>query len=224
MEYQLNGDLAKQSGFGIMLLKPEPQLPEDLQAGLNGIKPNFNGVGVFLYRSHTKKPGQWYVIALNNRGMINLPSLEELILPAISCPIEVEAGTRGGIRVRMLKDLVEVDIRHANGDTSYDTVCARDHVFVNEPYFPYFGVVAANTKEVINDIDLLAVYTKNLDSTRYQDMQALEDLKTRYLLQRGGKEEEGEIHAHDLLALKLQEQAMIKQRQSLSYFNPENDD
>jgi hypothetical protein len=206
-----------------MLLKPEPELPEDLQAGLNGIKPNFNGVGVFLYRSHTKRPGQWYVIALNNRGMIKLPTLEELILPAISCPIEVEAGTRGGIRVRMLKDMVEVDIRHANGDTGYDTVCARDHVFVNEPYLPYFGVVAANTNDVINDIDLLAVYTKNLDSATYQDTQALEDLKTKYILQKGGRDQE-DIHAHDLLALRLQEQAMIKQRQSLSYFSPEKDD
>jgi|LauGreDrversion4_2_1035121.scaffolds.fasta_scaffold363628_2 hypothetical protein len=69
----------------------------------------------------------------------------------------------------MLKDLVEVEVRHANGDTSYnsDTICARDHVFVNEPYLPYFGMVAANTKEIVNDIDIVAVYVKNLDSGKY---------------------------------------------------------
>lgn len=50
-----------------------------------------------------------------------MPSLEELILPAISCPIDVEKGIRGGIRLRLMKDLLEVEIRHANGDASYNS-------------------------------------------------------------------------------------------------------
>ena len=56
MEYQVNSDPAQSTGFALLLLKPEPQFPEDF-GPLNGVKQNFNGVGVFLYRSHTKKPG-----------------------------------------------------------------------------------------------------------------------------------------------------------------------
>lgn len=87
------------------------------------------------------------MITVHNRGMMKMPSLEDLILPAISCPIDIEKNTRGGIRLRLIKDLLEVEIRHANGDASYNSekICSRDHVFVNQPYFPYFGLVAANT-------------------------------------------------------------------------------
>ena len=141
-----------------------------------------------------------------------MPSLEDLILPAISCPIDIEKGTRGGIRLRMLKDLLEVEVRHANGDTSYgtDPVCSREHVFVNEPYYPYFGLVAANTDKIVNDIDISAIYVKNLDEREYQNKQELEALKLNYLIKKhqGGMalEEEGEqqeLHAHDLLAARL---------------------
>ena len=61
------------------------------------------------------------MITLHNKGLMKLPSLEELILPAISCSIEVEKGVRGGIRLRFLKDLLEVEVRHANGDTNYNS-------------------------------------------------------------------------------------------------------
>ncbi len=56
-----------------------------------------------------------------------------------------------------MRDLLEVEIRNANGDTSYgggDKICSREHVFVNQPYYPYFGVVATNTDKITNDIDI----------------------------------------------------------------------
>ncbi len=99
-----------------------------------------------------------------------MPSLEDLILPAISCRIDVESGMRGGIRLRMINDLLEVEVRHANGDTSYNSggqICARERVFVNEPYFPNFGVVAANTDTILNDVDIAAIYVKNMDDKVY---------------------------------------------------------
>ncbi len=55
-----------------------------------------------------------------------MPQLEELILPAISCPIEIQPKTRGGLRIRMLRDVLEVEIRNANGDVSYDKLCSRE--------------------------------------------------------------------------------------------------
>lgn len=163
-----------------------------------------------------------------------MPSLEELILPAISCPIDVEKGIRGGIRLRLMKDLLEVEIRHANGDASYNSeqICSREHVFVNQAYFPFFGIVASNTDTRINDIDISAVYVKNMDDKRYTDKAALEEERLHYLLKKheGGVvlEEEsqnmGKPSAHDLLAVKLQDEVKRGQKASLTYLQPETDD
>jgi hypothetical protein len=75
------------------------------------------------------------VITLHNRGLMKMPNLEDVILPAISCRFDMEQGIRGGIRLRLIRDLLEVEIRNANGDTNYqgggDRVCSREHVFVN---------------------------------------------------------------------------------------------
>lgn len=145
---------------------------------------------------------------------MKMPNLEDLILPAISCPFEIEKGTRGGIRLRLMKDLLEVELRHANGDTTYnsDSICSREHVFVNQAFFPFFGVVSANTDTIVNDIDIAAIYVKNLDENRYTDKSALEDLRLHYLLKKhmsGIKTNDSdinslsEVHAHDLLAVNL---------------------
>jgi hypothetical protein len=231
VEYAVQSDPSASSGFGILLLKPEPSFPGD-HGELSGFRPDFNGVGVFLYRSHTKRPGKWFVITLHNRGLMKMPDLEELILPAISCAVDVERGARGGIRLRMMKDLLEVEVRHANGDASYNVeqVCSREHVFVNQGYAPYFGVVAGNTDKIVNDIDLLAIYVKNLDEKRYTDKSKLEQDKLRYLLKkhRGSsssydesreEEEEEDLHPHDLLAMKLQDDVKRQQRASLTYLD-----
>ena len=55
----MNGNLEESQGFAIMLLKPEPDFPEDFGSTLNGIRDDFNGAGVFLYKSHTRQPGKW---------------------------------------------------------------------------------------------------------------------------------------------------------------------
>ena len=88
--------------------------------------------------------------------------------------------------MRVLRDLLEVEIRNANGDASYnqDQICLRDHVFVNQAYFPYFGLMARNTNETVNDIDISAIYVKNLDESRYQDKQALLEERVQYLIRK----------------------------------------
>ena len=113
-----------------------------------------------------------------------MPQLEDLLLPAISCPIEVTRGVRGGIRLRLIKDVLEVEVRHANGDVSYDSdkVCSRENVFQGQPFYPWLGIVATNTDTIVNDIDIVAIYVKNLDETKYTDITELEDLRLRYLL------------------------------------------
>jgi hypothetical protein len=115
---------------------------------------------------------------------MKMPQLEDLLLPAISCPIEVTKGVRGGIRLRLIKDVLEVEVRHANGDVSYnsDQVCSRENVFQGQPFYPWLGIVATNTDKIVNDIDIVAIYVKNLDDTKYTDITELEDLRLRYLL------------------------------------------
>lgn len=86
----------------------------------------------------------------------------------------------------MLKDLIEVEVRNANGDTDYnsDKICAREQVF--NPFHPYFGVIAGNNNSTItNDIDIEAIYVKNLDENSiYQDKSKLEELRLKYLLKK----------------------------------------
>jgi hypothetical protein len=125
-----------------------------------------------------------FVVTLHNRGLMKMPQLEDLLLPAISCPIEVTKGVRGGIRLRLIKDVLEVEVRHANGDVSYnsDKVCSRENVLQGQPFLPWLGIMATNTDKVVNDIDIAAIYVKNLDETKYTDITELEDLRLRYLL------------------------------------------
>lgn len=51
--------------------------------------------------------------------MNKFEDLENLILPSNSCPIEVNKGSRGGIRIRLDNYGFDVEVRHANDDVTY---------------------------------------------------------------------------------------------------------
>lgn len=87
--------------------------------------------------------------------------------------MEINEGVRGGIRIKFDGQGFEIDVRHANGDVEY-TFCNRQHLV--EEFKPYIGVMATNAYEdnVINDIDLAAIYIKNRDSNEYQDKNQLD--------------------------------------------------
>lgn len=57
-------------------------------------------------------------------------------------------------------------------------------MFVNQPFYPYFGVVAGNTDSIVNDIDIAAIYVKNLDESKYKDKEAINNLRLKYLHQK----------------------------------------
>jgi len=50
VEFTIRSALEVTDGFSIMLLKKEPNFPDDLGPTL-GIREDFNGIGVLLYRS-----------------------------------------------------------------------------------------------------------------------------------------------------------------------------
>lgn len=77
---------------------------------------------------------------------------------------------RGGIRVRADSISLEVDIRNANGDVEY-IYCNKQTN--SEHFMPFVGVLASN-QDALNDIDLGAVYVKNLEPNHYTDSGALE--------------------------------------------------
>lgn len=56
----MHGDLSKSNGFSTMFLKREPEYPDDFESAL-GIRDDFNGIGIFLYRSVSKQPGKWVI-------------------------------------------------------------------------------------------------------------------------------------------------------------------
>jgi hypothetical protein len=63
IEFVINSELEKSNGFAIMLLKNEPEIVggSSFFGEMNGVRRDFNGIGVFLYRSVTKQPGQWVI-------------------------------------------------------------------------------------------------------------------------------------------------------------------
>ncbi len=94
-------------------------------------------------------------------------------------------------------------------------------------------MLASNSQEIKSEIDILAVYIKNLDDTRYTDLNALEEERLRFILKKHqGGVPTGDIddtmstqlHAHDLIALRLQDDLKVQQKKSLTYLNPETDD
>jgi hypothetical protein len=56
--------------------------------------------------------------------MTKIESLEDFVRGTKSCPIEVNKGMRGGIRIRQDSVGFEIDVRHANGDVEYQ-YCAK---------------------------------------------------------------------------------------------------
>ena len=67
VEFVINSELEKSNGFAIMLLKNEPEIAggHSFFGEMNGVRRDFNGIGVFLYRSVTRQPGQWVIKILH---------------------------------------------------------------------------------------------------------------------------------------------------------------
>ena len=59
------------------------------------------------------------MITIQNKGMMEINSLEEYTKSSNACLIDINKGIRGGIRVRADSVSLEVDIRNANGDVEY---------------------------------------------------------------------------------------------------------
>lgn len=73
--------------------------------------------------------------------MSNVKDLEDYVLDRNNCPIEINKGMRGGIRVRHDSVGFEIDIKSANGDVEYiycNKIATDDH------FRPYIGIVASN--------------------------------------------------------------------------------
>jgi hypothetical protein len=58
VEFTVQSELSKSNGFALMLLKREPQFPDEHGATF-GYREDYNGLGIFLYKSQTRFPGKW---------------------------------------------------------------------------------------------------------------------------------------------------------------------
>lgn len=81
------------------------------------------------------------MITLQNKGQNKYESLDEYLLEHNSCPIEINKGVRGGIRVRQDNAGYEIDIRNANGDVEY-MYCNKQPS--RETFKPYVSIQAYN--------------------------------------------------------------------------------
>eukprot|EP00347_Sterkiella_histriomuscorum_P022120 403331610 len=200
IEFVLKSELSESDGFSIKLSPDEPSFPEVI-GPLNGMKRQFRGVGVYLYKSQTKSPNKWYVILLQNKGHNQFNSLEDSILAHSSCPIEISKDMRGGIRIRLDNAGYEIDIRQANGDVEY-MYCVKQQNF--ETFKPYLSILAFNNGSK-NEIELQGIYVKNRDPKAYTDKEQLDNERLVMLIRKtnNGEIDEKNIHPHDLLSAKI---------------------
>lgn len=131
-------------------------------------------------------------------------NLEDYILPHSSCPIEINQGMRGGIRVRLDNAGYEIDIRNANGDVEY-MYCNKQGNF--ETFKPYLSVQAYNNK-FNNSIELQAIYVKNRDPAAYTDKQEIENERLMMIIRKSnmGSLDEENLHPHDLLSAQIRDE------------------
>ena len=58
VEFTFNGDINFGTGFSLMLVKHEPDFPNDY-GEINGFRDDFNGIGIILHKSTKKDPNKW---------------------------------------------------------------------------------------------------------------------------------------------------------------------
>ena len=167
VEFTLRSDPDKSHGFVIMLSAEPAAFPEDFHPA-TGIRPDYKGLGIFIYRSETK--GRWFIVSLQNNGLVSIVrtrDLDSLISQKNSCDFEMMSGARSGVRVKILYDYIYIEKKEDGGGQYTRCVTAQ----IRDPYFHYLAVVAGNkeAEDRTSDIDLDAIKVTNLDPAVYTD-------------------------------------------------------
>ena len=80
----------------MFLLKKKPKFASD-SIKLNGYKPDYNGIGVFLYKNNN---GDWTIVANHNKGMTKIQDLQKISSENNSCKVStLDQREKVGIRV-----------------------------------------------------------------------------------------------------------------------------
>jgi hypothetical protein len=101
------------------LLSAEPlSFPADFHPE-TGVRPDYKGLGIFIYRSETK--GRWFIVSLQNNGLVSIVrtrDLDSLINQKNSCDFQMMSRARSGVRIKILYDYIYID-KKEDGDTQY---------------------------------------------------------------------------------------------------------
>ena len=102
IKYNLNPAVKTQNGFAIWYLRRQPRLSETYTVDnkevpkdfgrLFGFKPDFNGVGVLVFKK--VNTGNWMTYARENDGMKGITISEESLTEENSCKIDNGLGTK----------------------------------------------------------------------------------------------------------------------------------
>lgn len=162
-----------------MLLGSKPEYPGDFH-GEFGFRPDYKGLGVFLYRSERR--GKWYVVSIQNQGLESITltgNLDQHIKDQNSCEFDLNEKERGGIRVKILMDYIYVYKKDANGDPSYSKCVVNQ---IRDPYFHFFSMVSYNKKrdDRVSSIDIDAMYWYNYDKNAFNDKALIDAEKLEF--------------------------------------------
>ena len=97
--------------------------------------------------------------------------MDVLINEKNSCEYLMTTDVRSGLRIKVIFDYIYVSVRE-DGDVSYNECIVHK---IKDPNFHHLAIVANNKAEEnrISNIDIDAIYVKNLDPRVYNDKAVL---------------------------------------------------
>ena len=106
-----------------------------------GFKPDYKGLGVFVYRS--EKRDKWFVVSIQNNGLNSIVKKRDLdgwINQTNSCGFKMMSGARSGIRIKVLLDYIYIE-KKEEGESSWQKCITNQ---IRDPSYHYLSIVANN--------------------------------------------------------------------------------
>lgn len=84
-----------------------------------GFKPDYKGLGVFMYRSEER--AKWFLVSIQNNGLnsiVQKRNLDNWSNQTNSCGFKMMSGARSGVRIKVLLDYIYIE-KKEDGDRTY---------------------------------------------------------------------------------------------------------
>ena len=234
LEYTVLSDLDLARGFMVLLTQHE-LTEEELDEEHIGIKQDFDGIVVFVFR-HPNKNNKWFMMTLQNEGTRSAFRQEDQIQSGIRnnnhCEIEMNQGVLTSMRITVTNHQIITHIRE--GSEAIHRKC-NEQMKVNYAWEKhYFAIAAKNSADdsgtqMITDVEITSIQVASLDDDKeFPDEADIQKEEDYYLLKRySALDHEGEnFDVNRIFELNLATELAKEQSKTMPFIenNDETDD